>query len=150
MLGFGGERQRLIRRLLIVEDEPLIAFDNEYVLRHSGYEVVATVDSFAAAEPLIHRNNIDAALLDVSLSDGRSGVDLARIAASRGVAVLFASGQFPQEAAEYAHGCLAKPYRPRELLAALAIVERVLGGGSVASVPAGLTLFSSKVDAATA
>jgi two-component system, response regulator PdtaR len=150
VLGFGGERKRLIRRLLIVEDEPLIAFDNEYLLRHSGYEVVATVDSFAAAEPLIHRDHIDAALLDVTLSDGGSGVDLARIAATRGVAVLFASGQFPQDAAEFAHGCLAKPYRPKELLAALAIIERSLGGASIGAVPPGLTLFTPKARAASA
>lgn len=150
MLGFGGERKRLIRRLLIVEDEPLIAFDNEYLLRHSGYEVVATVDSYAAAEPLIHRDHIDAALLDVTLSDGGSGVDLARIAATRGVAVLFASGQFPQDAAEFAHGCLAKPYRPKELLAALAIIERLLCGASIGAVPPGLTLFTPNARAASA
>jgi DNA-binding response OmpR family regulator len=150
VLGFGGERKRLIRRLLIVEDEPLIAFDNEYLLRHSGYEVVATVDNYAAAEPLIHRDHIDAALLDVTLSDGGSGVDLARIAATRGVAVLFASGQFPEDAAEFAHGCLAKPYRPKELLAALAIIERLLGGASIGAVPPGLTLFAPNARAGSA
>ena len=35
-----GKRERLIRRILIVEDEPLVAFDNEYLLKDAGYEVV--------------------------------------------------------------------------------------------------------------
>src|SRR4051812_33427823 len=44
-----GKRERAIRRIVIVEDEPLVAFDNEHLLRESGYEVVATVDSLAEA-----------------------------------------------------------------------------------------------------
>ena len=42
-----GKRERRIRRILIVEDEPLVAFDNEYMLKDAGYEIVATVDNFA-------------------------------------------------------------------------------------------------------
>src|ERR671916_556112 len=44
-----GKRERAIRRILIVEDEPLVAFDNEHLLRECGYEVVATVDTLAEA-----------------------------------------------------------------------------------------------------
>ena len=40
-----GRRQRRIKRILIVEDEPLVAFDNEHVLRDAGYEIGATVDT---------------------------------------------------------------------------------------------------------
>ena len=48
-----GKRERLIRRILIVEDEPLVAFDNEHTLTDAGYEVVATVDSYADAAEVI-------------------------------------------------------------------------------------------------
>ena len=48
-----GKRERRIRRILIVEDEPLVAFDNEYMLRDAGYEIVATVDSPADAIEVI-------------------------------------------------------------------------------------------------
>ena len=44
-----GKRKRVVKRILIVEDEPLIAFDNETMLADEGYEVVATVDTFAEA-----------------------------------------------------------------------------------------------------
>ena len=44
-----GKRERTIRRILVVEDEPLVAFDNEHMLQDAGYEVVATVDTLADA-----------------------------------------------------------------------------------------------------
>ena len=39
-----GRKRRVITRLLVVEDEPLVAFDTEHLLTEEGYEVVATVD----------------------------------------------------------------------------------------------------------
>ena len=44
-----ASRPSCIKRLLIIEDDPLTAFDNEHTLKHSGYEIVATVDSGEAA-----------------------------------------------------------------------------------------------------
>ena len=44
-----GKRKRIVKRILIVEDEPWTAFDNETMLRDAGYEVVATIDRFADA-----------------------------------------------------------------------------------------------------
>ena len=40
-----AHRPSCIKRLLIIEDDPLTAFDNEHTLKHSGYEIVATVNS---------------------------------------------------------------------------------------------------------
>jgi len=44
-----GHRPTCIKRLLIIEDDPLTAFDNEHTLKISGYDIVATVDSGEAA-----------------------------------------------------------------------------------------------------
>ena len=44
-----GKRARMINRILIVEDEPLVAFDNEHFLRDAGYVIVGTVDTVAEA-----------------------------------------------------------------------------------------------------
>ena len=53
------ERQsHTLRRLLIVEDEPLVAFDNEHVLTDAGYQVVATVDGVAEAISAISRTGL--------------------------------------------------------------------------------------------
>jgi response regulator of citrate/malate metabolism len=62
-----GKRERLIRRILVVEDEPLVAFDNEHLLSDAGYDVVGTVDNLADASRLIEEEEIDLVLSDVCL-----------------------------------------------------------------------------------
>jgi CheY-like chemotaxis protein len=127
-----GKRKRIVKRILIVEDEPLTAFDNEMMLAGLGYEVVATVDSFAAAFALISREPVDLILGDVRLTGERSGIDLAKAAKERGIPVLFSTGmRLPDEAAAVALGCLAKPYTERQLRDALDSVDRLLAGEKV-------------------
>ncbi len=76
-----GKRVRLIRRILIVEDEPLVAFDNEHLLAEAGYEVVATVDNLADATKALEDEQIDLVLSDIRLSGEGDGTDVARAAA---------------------------------------------------------------------
>ncbi|MBN8807745.1 MAG: response regulator [Sphingomonas sp.] len=135
-----GRRKKLITRLLIVEDEPLIAFDNEYVLSDGGYEVVATVDRLALALEVLEGEAIDLVLADVNLADG-SGIDLARHAHQRGVPVIFATGECPDGGRAFAHGCLAKPYRPADLIAAIAAVDGQMQGERPRRLPRGFSLF---------
>lgn len=135
-------RKRMIRRLLIVEDEPFVAFENEHVLEKAGYDIVATVDHGEVAIAYIEREAIDAIVLDIHLAGDSSGIDVARVAAARGIAILFVSGQFPPEAATLAHGVLAKPYSAGELVAAIAAVEALVQGQPASGAPGGLTLFN--------
>jgi CheY-like chemotaxis protein len=127
-----GKRKRIVKRILIVEDEPLTAFDNEVMLADFGYEVVATLDSFDDAIALLDKEDVDLVLSDVRLSGKRSGLDLARAAANRGVPVLFSTGHdIPEDAKTLAVGCLTKPYTERQLKNALDCVDRLLGGEKV-------------------
>lgn len=136
-----GKRKRIVKRILIVEDEPLTAFDNEVMLADFGYEVVATLDSFDDAIALLDREDVDLVLSDVRLSGKRSGLDLARAAANRGVPVLFSTGhQIPEEAKVLAVGCLRKPYNERQLRNALDSVDRLLGGEKIKAAK-GLDLY---------
>jgi CheY-like chemotaxis protein len=136
-----GKRKRIVKRILIVEDEPLTAFDNEVMLADLGYEVVATLDSFDQAIALLDREDVDLVLSDVRLSGKRSGLDLARAAANRGVPVLFSTGhEIPEEAKTLAVGCLRKPYTERQLKNALEAIDRILAGETV-KPPKGLELY---------
>ena len=136
-----GRRKRRIARLLVVEDEPLIAFDNEHFLTDSGFTIVATVDRVADATALIESGTaVDLVLVDVSLADG-SGLDVARTARAHEVPVLFVTGNCPVEAREIAAGCLAKPYAQRDLLAAIQVVDAMLAGETPKRLPTGLRLF---------
>src|SRR4028119_172448 len=105
-----SKRERTIRRIVIVEDEPLVAFDNEHLLSEAGYEVVATVDNLAdAARVIREEDGLDRGRTDVALNGDGNGMDVARAAAARGVPVLFVTGTCPTEAQTLAVGCLTKP-----------------------------------------
>lgn len=141
---FFSKGKQQIRRILIVEDEPLLAFDTERALQQAGYQVVATVDRFRDADAVIEKEGaIDLVIADVRLRGARSGIELARHANERGIAVLFATATCPDEAKDMgiALGVLAKPFQPHVLVRAIAACERRLAGLPVRRLPAGLTLF---------
>ena len=135
-----GKRERTLKRILIVEDEPLVAFDNEHFLREAGYEIVATVDSVTDAVEAIG-GGVDLVLADVKLSDGGNGRDVARAARDKGVPLIFVTGGCPEDARVLAIGLLAKPYSHRDLLAAIETVEAKLSGRALKRTPKGFTLF---------
>jgi CheY-like chemotaxis protein len=138
-----GKRERLIRRILVVEDEPLVAFDNEHSLGEAGYEVVATVDSLADAGAVMQsEERIDLVLTDIRLSGDGDGTDVARVARDRGIPVLFVTGFCPEEAQTLAVGCLSKPYTDKVLKAALDCLDDVLQGKQVNNLPPQLSLYT--------
>ena len=136
-----GKRERAIRRILIVEDEPLIAFDNEYSLGEAGYEVVSTVDTLADAVRVLAEQEVDLVLSDIKLRGDGDGIDVARAAAAKNVPVLFVTGNCPIEARSVGVGCLAKPYSDKILKSALVALDRKLRGERVKRLPAGLSLY---------
>lgn len=136
-----GKRERAIRRILIVEDEPLVAFDNEHLLRECGYEVVATVDTLADAVRVLGEEEIDLVLSDIQLNGDGDGMDVARAAGARQVPVLFVTANCPFEARGLGLGCLAKPYTDKVMKSALEVLDRKLQGKAVKRLPAGLSLY---------
>jgi DNA-binding response OmpR family regulator len=138
-----GKAERTIRRIVIVEDEPLVAFDNEHFLRDAGYEIAATVDSVAQAIAAIV-DGIDLVLTDMNLSDGGNGRDVARIAHERGVPLIYVTGSRPTDLDCSAIGLLSKPYSQRDLLAAIDIVDATLSGRKPRRAPRSFTLFDRR------
>jgi two-component system, response regulator PdtaR len=138
-----GKRERAIRRIVVVEDEPLIAFDIEHMLGEAGYEVVATVDNLADVTRLIGEEAIDLILCDIQLRGEGDGMDVARAAAAKNVPVLFVSGNCPVDAQTLGVGCLAKPYSERTLKSALNALDRKLRGQPVKRLPPGLSLYET-------
>jgi DNA-binding response OmpR family regulator len=137
-----GKRQRSLKRILIVEDEPLVAFDNEHILRDAGYEIVATVDTVEDAVRAIDET-VDLVLADVRLSDGGNGRDVARAAQAKGVPLIFVTGGCPDDARSFAVGLLTKPYGQRDLLGAIETVDAKLSGKPVKRTPKGFTFFEA-------
>ena len=135
-----GKRKQVVKRILIVEDEPLTAFDNDNILGDAGYEIVATIDQFEHALDIIGRERVDLILSDIRLRSQRTGIELARAARERGIPTLFATGHPYPAAADVAVGCLHKPHSVRQLIKAIECVDRHLQGEKV-KAPKGLELF---------
>lgn len=138
-----GKRERQIRRILLVEDEPLVAFDNEHLLKDAGYEVVATVDCLAAAREVIESEALDLVLTDLRLNGDGDGTGVARIAKLQGVPVLFVTAHCTDEAKGLGLGCLAKPYSDRVLKGALDALDDHLQGRKLKKLPPQLTLYEA-------
>lgn len=142
MFGRGrpGEDARF-HRILVVEDDALIAFDTEYGLTDAGFTVVATVDTAEHAGAHIADGGIDLILADIRLRGEGSGIDVARVAHAAGIPLLFVTGQCPAEARAFAAGYLAKPYSRTDLLAAILAVEARKAGRKTRRLPKALHLF---------
>lgn len=113
-------------RVLVVEDEFLIAADTEDVLTDLGYRVVGPAltlsDGLAAAE----RESCDVALLDINLTEGTSR-PIAELLSEKGIPVAYVTGYGTSiERMGFPPGpVLAKPVSERTLAATL---ERLLTG----------------------
>jgi CheY-like chemotaxis protein len=140
-----GKRKRVVKRILIVEDEPLTAFDTETMLADFGYEVVATIDDFDEAIDRLDRDVIHLVIADVRLHGSDLGIELARNARARGVPTLLATGHEPPPPSSHAVGCLKKPYTERLLKQALDSIDRHLQGEAV-KPPKGLELYVIDVE----
>ena len=135
-----GKRKRVVKRILIVEDEPLTAFDTETMLGDLGYEVVATVDDLEDALDALERGDVHLVIADVRLHDRDLGIELARHARVKGVPTLLATGHEPPLGGSPALGCIRKPYTERQLRQALDSIDRHLQGETV-KPPKGLELY---------
>jgi CheY-like chemotaxis protein len=134
------KRKQVVKRILIVEDEPLTAFDNETMLGDAGYVIVATVDDLDEALAVLEREEVHLILSDVRLRGDKTGIELARAAKIMGVPTLFATGNPYPGASEIAVGCVHKPYTERQLCKAIEAIDRHLQGESV-KPPKGVELF---------
>jgi len=64
-------------KILIVEDEPIIASDIEMTLEDLGYEVTAVVDNAPDALQSLAKNTPDLVLLDINIEGDSDGIMLA-------------------------------------------------------------------------
>jgi CheY-like chemotaxis protein len=114
-------------RILVVEDEMLVAMNIEDMLLELGHEVAGLASRLGPALALAREGRFDAAMLDVNLA-GEPSFPVADILIERGIPFLFATGYSRQGIDESYrdHAMLQKPFRAAELGAALAAIESSL------------------------
>lgn len=110
------------KRLLIVEDEFVIALDLQHLLEAAGHEVVGLAANIPDALAMIESMTIDGAVLDINLR-GERVTEVADLLARKEIPFVFVSG-YGSAGRPPGHEripVLAKPYSESELLS---MIER--------------------------
>jgi CheY-like chemotaxis protein len=104
------------RRVLIIEDEGMVAALIEDMLTDLGHEVVGTVGQIERAAQLVSQTSADVVILDVNL-DGEQTYSLANTLSSRGIPFIFATGYGAAGLKEEwrSKPWLQKPFQARDL-----------------------------------
>ncbi|WP_080059364.1 sigma 54-interacting response regulator [Spirosoma aerolatum] len=113
-------------KILIVEDEFVVANSLRILLRQAGYTVSGIATSAEEAYEHLQRDKHDLVLLDIRLNGSVSGIDLARKLKTENIAFVYLSANSSQKVLEEAkktepYGFLVKPFREKDLLVALDI-----------------------------
>ncbi len=112
-------------RILILEDDPLIAFDLQAIVEGQGHEVVGVFDSLAEARGHLG-DGFDFALLDIDVTDGKS-FELAASLLERHIPFAFVSASHPADLPSSLRQAafIPKPFEERTILRS---IEQVTAG----------------------
>lgn len=112
------------RKVLLVEDEPLVLQATAALLADGGYHVIEARGYAEALTRLEAEPEAEVLVTDISLSGGPDGVALAREAARRrpGLRIVIVSGAVRPLGGDYPRQAIffTKPYAPGALLAIVA------------------------------
>jgi DNA-binding NtrC family response regulator len=114
-------------RILVVEDEAVVALDVQGRLRRLGYQVVGTAASYEGALARAAELRPDLVLMDIALRDGPDGIAAAeRLRTELAVPVVFLTAFADADTLERAkraspHGYIVKPFEGRDLRATIEI-----------------------------
>ncbi|MXP41101.1 response regulator [Altererythrobacter soli] len=133
----------MLARLLIVEDEMLVAMELQSILEDLGYEVLGIAPDLASARRHFDEE-IDLALVDLNLRDGLTGPQIGATLGAKGVTVLFvtANPRLLGQGISGAIGVITKPADEEMVRSAVEYALAVRTGRSV-QPPATLRLFGA-------
>lgn len=114
-------------RVLVVEDEPLIAADIEQCLNTINFKVSAIAYSYDDAIAALKKKDTDVVLLDINLGEEKDGIDVATIINEQySIPFIFLTSHADKGTLDRAKkvtpaGYIIKPFDERDLLAGLEI-----------------------------
>jgi two-component system, response regulator PdtaR len=119
-------------RILIIEDDLLIANQMEAALSDAGFEIIGIRGTGEEAVQMAGTDRPDLAIVDIRLAGDRDGVDTAiELFQSHGIRCIFASAYSDQEARRRAEvaaplGWLQKPYTMQALTDMVRVATQVI------------------------
>ena len=131
----------MTKRILIVEDEMLVAMELECILEDLDHECVGIAPDVETATEHFEAP-LDLALVDLNLRDGLTGPQIAEVLSQRGVPVIFITANPRQlgDGVAGTIGVITKPTDEATVKQALDYVFRRSAGEPV-TPPAALRLF---------
>jgi len=88
--GAGDLARELAARVMIIEDEPIVAMDLEHIVEDLGHQVVGVVRTRRQAVALAAEREPELIVADIQLADGSSGIDAVNeIVGKKGKPVVF-------------------------------------------------------------
>lgn len=122
-------------KILIIEDEAMIAEDLALILTKSGYDVVGTAYTGEKALDILHTRKVNLVLLDIYLGPSLSGIDVARLLKEKYkipfiIITSFADDQTLNIVGQYLpEAYLTKPFKKKDIIAAIKMLEFKLVNG---------------------
>jgi len=118
----------MTEKILIVEDEFIVAHDLQMILQRAGYQVVGIADSFKNAQILLEKHHVNLVLLDIYLKGRLTGIDLAQELMKSQIPFIYISANSNEKVLEAAkstspYGFIVKPYRDRDILLSIDIAR---------------------------
>lgn len=129
-------------KVMIVEDEMLLAMELESEVEMAGHQVTGLAMSSVQARKEIETTRPDFAFVDIHLQDGPTGIDVGRELAKIGVPYVFVSGNIKRIPDGFAGaiGAIEKPYTMNGMKNALTYISSIVSGDESAEPPASLVL----------
>ena len=115
------------KRVLIVEDEPIIAADIESTLMKGDYIISGIAYSSVQALDMLYSRDIDLALLDISIKGDMDGIEIAAIIKEKYhlpfIFITSFSDQLTLQRAKLTmpYGYIVKPFKDRDILSSIEI-----------------------------
>jgi DNA-binding response OmpR family regulator len=131
-------------RVLVVEDEAMVAFAMETALSEAGHTVVGLARDEKLALSLARSQQPELALVDFKLARGSSGEAVAIQLHALGIPTLFVSAN-PKDcknsSAPGALACLAKPFTDMDVVAAVETAQKLMAGDRPKMTPKNLEVY---------
>lgn len=134
-------------RILLIEDDALVAMAAEFSLRAAGHEIIGPFYRADAALDAAHLERPDVATVDIDLAGHNEGLGIVRdLFDLYGVRSIFATGQatLARDHRASVMGVLHKPYSANDLIDAFPVLQSIMGGATPLppAIPSGLELFA--------
>lgn len=116
------------KKILVVEDESLIALDIKFILEKEGYDVLTNIKTVETAIACIEEHNPDIVLIDINLNQNKDGVDLGTyLLAKDTIPYIYITSYSNKVVLDRVndtrpHGYIVKPFRADNLITTISVV----------------------------